>query len=224
MLLAAGRGERMGALTHSQPKPLLEVGGERLIERQLRLLAAAGINEIVINLSYRGAAIRDLLGGRTPWNQRITYSEEGEPPLETGGGVIAALPLLGTEPFLLLNSDIYTDFDLGALIRMRRANTLVLVPNPAHHPSGDFGLSAAGLVTREPPLSTFSGISVLCPSLFARFPPGRQPLRPVLDAAIDRGELQGVLFEGYWEDVGTPERLAAARDHGRLTRQHPSRS
>jgi MurNAc alpha-1-phosphate uridylyltransferase len=215
MLLAAGRGERMGALTQSQPKPLLDVGGERLIERQLRLLATAGIDEIVINLSYHGAAIRELLGERTRWRQRVTYSEEGEPPLETGGGVIAALPLLGSEPFLLVNSDVYTDFDFGTLIRRRTVGTLVLVPNPAHHPRGDFGLGDAGLVTRELPLATYSGISVLSPSLFAGFAPGRQALRPVLDAAIDRGELEGILFEGYWMDVGTPERLAAVRERSR---------
>ena len=98
MLLAAGRGVRMGELTEAQPKPLLDVGGERLIERQLRRLASAGVTEIVVNLSYRGAAIRELIGARTAWKQRVVYSDEGEPPLETGGGILAALPLLGDAP------------------------------------------------------------------------------------------------------------------------------
>lgn len=211
MLLAAGRGLRMGALTDTRPKPLLEIGGEPLIERQLRLLASAGITEVVINLSYRGAAIRECVGEQTRWGQRVAYSEEGEPPLETGGGIIAALPLLGPDPFLLVNSDIYTDFDFAALVGEGAGNVLVLVPNPPHHPEGDFGLDASGRVTRKGPLLTFAGISVLSPTLFAAFSPGRQPLRPVLDTAIDRRDLAGVRFDGVWHDVGTPERLAEAR-------------
>lgn len=211
MLLAAGRGERMGELTRLQPKPLLDVGGERLIERQLRLLAEAGVSDVVVNLSYRGEAIREIVGGRTAWGQRVTFSDEGEPPLETGGGIVAALPLLGDDPFIVANADLYTDFDYSVLARARRDNLLVLVPNPAHNPSGDFGLAASGLVTRRAPLLTFAGISVLSPALFAGVAPGRRPLRPLLDAAIDRGVLGGLLFEGLWTDVGTPQRLAAAR-------------
>lgn len=215
MLLAAGRGERMGALTQLQPKPLLDVGGERLIERQLRMLADAGVTEIVINLSYHGAVIREHVGARTRWGQRVTYSEEGEPPLETGGGIIAALPLLGRDPFFVVNSDIYTDFDFAQLRHARGDSLLVLVPNPAHHTQGDFGLDESGLVTREAPLFTFSGMSLLNPALFDGFGRGRQPLRPILEASIDRGELRGLLFEGLWADVGTPERLVAVRSLAR---------
>lgn len=211
MLLAAGRGQRMGALTDSQPKPLLDVGGERLIERQLRMLADAGVVEVVINLSYHGAAIRAHVGERTRWGQRISYSDEGEPPLETGGGIIAALPLLGPDPFVVVNSDLYTDFDFAELGTAHRSSLLVLVPNPAHHPQGDFGLDGSGRVTRAAPLLTFSGISLLSPALFDGFGRGRQPLRPILEAAIDRGELHGLFFDGVWQDVGTPERLAAVR-------------
>lgn len=211
MLLAAGRGERMGELTRSLPKPLLEVGGEALIERQLRLLAAAGVAEIVINVSYQADAIRERVGERTRWGQQVIFSAEGEPPLETGGGIIAALPLLGDAPFLVVNADIFTDFDYALLCRSRHDNVLVLVPNPLHHAQGDFGLDASGRVTREGPLMTFAGISRLSAALFAGLAPARQPLRPILEAAISRAELTGVIFEGIWEDVGTPERLAAAR-------------
>lgn len=211
MLLSAGRGERMRELTRVLPKPLLEVGGESLIERQLRLLASAGIREIIVNLSYLGSAIRERIGAITPWAQEIIYSEEGEPPLETAGGVVAALPLLGDEPFLLVNADIYTSFDYGELVRAGVANRLVLVPNPAHHPHGDFGLDRSGLVTLTEPRLTFAGISVLSPMLFADLAPGRRPLRPLLEAAIARRELTGVRFDGIWEDVGTPERLESIR-------------
>jgi len=211
MLLAAGRGERMGELTQSLPKPLLEVGGERLIERQLRLLARAGVTEIVINLSYRGAEIRELVGDLTPWGQRVVYSEEGEPPLETGGGIVAALPLLGQAPFIVVNADVYTNFDYSALLGADTDNVLVLVPNPEHHPHGDFGLDRSGVVIRREPLLTYSGISLLSPAIFAGIAPGHQRLRPILEAAIEQRALAGLYFGGVWEDVGTPERLDAVR-------------
>ena len=210
MLLAAGRGERMGALTATTPKPLLDIGGERLIERQLRLLARAGVDDVVINLSYRGAAIRDCVGEHTPWGQRVRYSDEGEPPLETGGGIIAALPLLGPAPFLLVNADVFTELDFTVLNGFGDTSVLVLVPNPEHH-TGDFGLADDGRVTRAPPLLTYAGIARLSPMLFAVREPGRQPLRPILEAAIDRAALAGYRYDGIWEDVGTPERLARAR-------------
>ena len=211
MLLAAGRGERMGDLTHGEPKPLLDVGGERLIERQLRLLANAGFDEIVINLSYRGGAIRRCLGTSSRWGQSIIYSDEGEPALETGGGIIAALSLLGDTPFAVVNADIFTDFDYAELRRTRAEALLVLVPNPAHHPEGDFGLSSSGEVTLEPPLMTFSGISLLSAELFRGFEPGRRRLRPILETAIAQRRVRGVCYEGVWHDIGTPERLDEAR-------------
>ncbi len=210
MILAAGRGERMGALTATQPKPLLTIGGRPLIEHHVVRLAASGIDEIVINLSYRGTQIRSYLGDGSRFGVSIAYSEEGEPPLETAGGIVRALPLLGSEPFLLVNSDVFTSFDFAELIA-RPQPTLVLVPNPAHHARGDFGLDAAGFVTAEPPLSTYAGIAVFDPGAFAGLVPGRRPLKPLLDAAIARRELLGVSFEGLWLDVGTPERLEEAR-------------
>ncbi len=210
MLLAAGRGERMGVLTAERPKPLLTIGGVPLIERHLARLAASGVHEIVINLSYRGAQIREALGDGARFGVAIAYSDEGEPPLETGGGIVEALPLLGRAPFLLVNSDIYTDFDPLAL-PPAAAHTLVLVPNPPHNARGDFGLDAAGRLTAAPPLYTYAGIAALDPELFAGLARGRRPLKPVLDAAIARGVVRGLLYDGPWLDVGTPERLAAAR-------------
>lgn len=211
MLLAAGRGERMGALTAERPKPLLAIGGVPLIERHLARLAASGVRDVVINLSYRGAQIRDALGDGARFGVAIAYSDEGEPPLETAGGIVAALPLLGPAPFLLVNADVYTDFDPAALLRAGARNTLVLVPNPAHNARGDFGVDAAGRVTPTPPLHTYAGIAALDPELFAGLSRGRRPLKPVLDAAIARGALRGLIHHGVWLDVGTPERLAAAR-------------
>src|SRR5262245_52903463 len=154
MLLAAGRGERMGTLTATQPKPLLTIGDRALIEHHIVRLAASGIDELVINLSYRGSEIRKRLGDGSRFGVSIEYSEEGEPPLETGGGIVHALPLLGGEPFLLVNSDVYTDFDFRVLIEGPRMPTLVLVPNPPHNLRGDFGLDD-GFVSASPPLSTY---------------------------------------------------------------------
>jgi MurNAc alpha-1-phosphate uridylyltransferase len=211
MILAAGRGERMGALTAAQPKPLLTVGERSLIEHHVVRLAASGIVELVINLSYRGAAIREHLGDGSRYGVSIAYSEEGEPPLETAGGIVHALPLLGSEPFLLVNSDVYTDFDFRILTERPRVPALVLVPNPPHHARGDFGLDAAGMVSATPPLSTYAGIAVFDPRGFAGLAAGRRPLKPWLDAAIARRELVGLRFTGRWLDVGTPERLAEAR-------------
>jgi MurNAc alpha-1-phosphate uridylyltransferase len=211
MILAAGRGERMGPLTALRPKPLLEIGGVSLIERHVARLAECDVDEIVINLSYRGTQIRERLGDGSRWGVAIAYSEEGEPPLETAGGIVHALPLLGTEPFLLVNSDVFTDFDCRLLMRTPRRQSIVLVPNPAHHTRGDFGLDDSGRVRAEPPLLTYAGIGMLDPLPFADLLPGRRPLKPLLDAALARRELHGFRFEGLWIDVGTPERLEEAR-------------
>jgi MurNAc alpha-1-phosphate uridylyltransferase len=211
MLLAAGRGERMGALTATQPKPLLTIGDRALIEHHVARLAASGIDKLVINLSYRGADIRKRLGDGRRYGVSIAYSDEGEPPLETGGGIVQALPLLGREPFLLVNSDIYTDFDFRVLVEGPHVPTLVLVPTPLHNARGDFGLDAGGFVSASPPLSTYAGIAIFHPKLFLELPPGRRPLKPLLDAAIARRELRGHAYSGMWLDVGTPERLEEAR-------------
>ena len=233
MLLAAGRGVRMGPLTADLPKPLLSLGPETLVERHLRRLAAAGFGEIVINLSYMGERISSAIGDKTPWGQTVAYSEEGEPPLETAGGIVQALPLLGDGPFIAVSTDVVTDYDFRALraaaAELERTSQasgyLVLVPNPPHHPRGDFGLTPEGRL-RSPqaglqapggrpgivaPRHTFSGIAVLHPALFRGLAPGVRPLRDVLRPAVRRGALRGELFEGLWRDVGTPERLAGAR-------------
>ena len=201
----------MGALTALCPKPLLDIGGVPLIEHHVARLAASGIDEIVINLSYRGTQIREHLGEGGRFGISILYSEEGEPPLETAGGIVHALPLLGDEPFVLVNSDVFTAFDYRALVAGPREPTLVLVPNPTHHARGDFGIDASGRVSAEPPLYTYAGVAVFAPQSFAALAPGRRPLKPWLDAAIARRELRGTLFSGLWIDVGTPERLEAAR-------------
>jgi MurNAc alpha-1-phosphate uridylyltransferase len=217
MILAAGRGERMGALTAEQPKPLLTIAGVPLIEHHVARLAASGIADIVINLSYRGTQIRAHLGDGRRLGVRIAYSEEGEPPLETAGGIVQALPLLGSGPFILVNSDIYTEFDFATLVAGPRDPALVLVPNPAHNTRGDFGVDAAGRVSAGSPLLTYAGIAVFTPQSFAGLAPGRRPLKPWLDAAVARRELRAVQYEGLWFDVGTPERLEEAR--GRALRR-----
>jgi MurNAc alpha-1-phosphate uridylyltransferase len=213
MVLAAGRGERMGALTRELPKPLLAIGATTLIERQLERLAAAGFREVVINLSYRGVQIRERLGSGRALGLTIRYSNEGEPPLETGGGIIRALPLLGGEPFLVVNADVVSDFEFASLRSIAPISTLVLVPNPDHNSRGDFGIDDAGNACHEPPLLTYAGIAVLDPALFAGFAAGRQALKPVLDAAITLKALRALRYDGFWIDVGTPERLDTAGRH-----------
>lgn len=197
----------MGALTTDRPKPLLEVGAEALIERHLRRLAESGTTEVVINLSYRGGQIRKRLGDGSRWKLNIEYSEEGEPPLETGGGVIRALPILGAEPFLLINADVLTDFDFSSLELGEARGALVLVPKPEWRSQGDFGLDSRSMVTPTPPSYVFAGISMLHPALFEPYEPGRRALKPILDAAIERRSLRGEIHSGLWNDVGTPDRL-----------------
>lgn len=212
MILAAGRGERMGDLTSTTPKPLLRVGGEALIERQLRALHAVGIVDAVINLSYLGEQIRNLVGDGSSYGLRVSYSQEPPEPLEAAGGIVQALPLLGDEPFLLTNADVVSDFELARLIRepLEGLGTLVLVPNPSHNPGGDFGLAGGGRLTPGPPRLTYAGVARFAPELFAGLAPGRRALKPVLDRGIKAGQLCGVRHDGFWLDVGTPERLAMA--------------
>jgi MurNAc alpha-1-phosphate uridylyltransferase len=223
MILAAGRGERMRPLTATLPKPMLEVGGHRLIAYHLASLARLGVGEVVINLSWHGERIREALGDGAGHGVSIRYSEEGPEPLGTGGGIVAALPLLGAEPFLLLNGDVWTDFELGRLrVPAGSLAHLVLVDNPAHHPDGDYGLEPGGLARAGGDRLTYSGISQLDPSLFADQGPGFLPLKPILDAALAQGRLTGQLHAGGWCDVGTPTRLAALDAELRLGRaRHP---
>ncbi|HXC60985.1 MAG TPA: nucleotidyltransferase family protein [Steroidobacteraceae bacterium] len=209
MLLAAGRGERMRPLTDHTPKPLLEVAGRPLIAWHLRRLAQAGIRDVVINLSWLGEMIATALGDGAAHGVRIQYSREPWPALETGGGIRQALPLLGDDPFLLVNGDVYTDVDFEALqLRPGDLAQLVLVPNPDHHPRGDFWLEDARIAEAGAQRLTYSGVALLRPELLLEAEPGRFPLLPWLLKAQVAGRLGGQRHDGLWIDVGTPERLA----------------
>ena len=211
MLLAAGRGERMRPLTDTTPKPLLPVGGRPLIAWHLAALARAGVREVVINTAWLGGQIQQALGAGAAFGVHIRYSPEPWPALETGGGIFQALPLLGDGPFLVVNGDTWTDFDLGSLRDLDAGSDarLVLVPNPPQHPRGDFVLQAGRIVAEEGPRLTYSGIGLYRPALFAGCQPGCFPLLPLLQRAIAAGRLGGQLHAGQWHDIGTPERLAA---------------
>ncbi len=209
MILAAGRGERMRPLTDRAPKPLLKLGSQTLIERHLQALARAGVHEVVINVSWLGHMIRDLLGDGSRWSLRIHYSDEGPVALETGGGIFKALPLLGPAPFIVINGDVLSDYPLARLSLPAQANGhLVLVPNPPHHPRGDFGLENGRVLTTGLSTLTFSGLAMYRTEFFDGCTPGRFPLLPLLRRAIDAGTLSGERYEGEWSDVGTPQRLA----------------
>lgn len=210
MVLAAGRGERMRPLTDRVPKPLLPVGGQPLVAWQLQVLARAGCRDIVMNCAWQAEALQAALGDGSRWGVSIRYSPEPWPALETGGGVFQALPLLGPEPFLLVNGDVYCEWSPAALsLAPGQLAQLLLVPNPPHHPQGDFGL-ADGLVRPDATQRyTYSGIAMLHPALFAGCRPGRFPLAPLLIEAARQDKVGGLLHDGIWLDVGTPERLYA---------------
>ena len=210
MLLAAGRGERMRPITDSTPKPLVQVGGRPLIAWHLAALARAGIREVVINLSWLGAQVRATLGDGRDYGVLITYSDEGPVPLETGGGIFRAVPLLGPGPFLVVNADIWTDIDFAAVALEEQAHArLLLIPNPPHHPRGDFGLEGDLVVSRDTDRYTYSGVGVYRPEFFGGCTPGRFPLLPLLNRAIAAGLVRGQVHRGEWCDVGTVERLAS---------------
>lgn len=213
MILAAGRGERLRPLTDRLPKPLIRVGGKPLIRHHLERLAAAGIEEVVINLGWLGEQIRALLGSGSALDLSIQYSEEPPGALETAGGIVQALPLLGSEPFLVVSADIYTAYPFERLLERSHSEPahLVLVDNPPHHPRGDFKLEKGRVVAGTSHRLTFSGIARFDPALFADLSPGRRPLRPVLEAAIAEGQVSGERYSGPWADIGTPERLAEAQ-------------
>ncbi len=223
MILAAGRGERMRPLSDHMPKPLLEVGGYRLIEYHLAAFLKAGIREVVINLSWLGDRMREALGDGARYGLSIAYSAEGPTPLGTGGGLHRALPLLGADPFLLVNGDVWIDLPFEDLRRPAGSLAhLVLVANPPHHPRGDFGLEVGGRVLPEPTPLTYAGLAVLDPRLFDGCEAGTFPLKPLLDRALAAGRLSGQRHTGAWSDVGTPERLAALDAELRLGQaRHP---
>jgi MurNAc alpha-1-phosphate uridylyltransferase len=208
MLLAAGRGERMRPVTDSLPKPLVQVGGRALIAWHLAALARAGIREVVINTSWLGEQLRAALGDGREFGVRITWSDEGPVPLETGGGIFRALPWLGPEAFLVVNADIWTDADFGSLsLEPGSEAHLLLIPNPPHHPRGDFGLDGDEVVNRDADRFTYSGVGIYRPEFFAGCMPGRFPLLPLLNRAIAARRVRGQLYQGQWCDVGTVERL-----------------
>ena len=210
MILAAGRGDRMRPLTDATPKPLLRIGGQMLLERQVHALAKAGIRQLVINHAHLGEQIVKALGDGSAYGVEIAYSPEPETALETGGGIFNALPLLGTEPFLVVNADIWTDYPFAGLpAGIDGLAHLAMVANPAHHPGGDFSLSGGQLAQRGPAMLTFGGIGVYRPELFAGCTPGAFPLAPLLRTAMDAGQVSGEQYTGRWFDVGTPERLDA---------------
>jgi MurNAc alpha-1-phosphate uridylyltransferase len=212
MVLAAGRGERMRPITDKIPKPLVPVAGKPLIVYHLEALARAGVREIVINLAYRGSQIREALGDGSRHGVRIEYSDEGAEPIETGGGIFKALPLLGPAPFLVVNGDVWTDFDFSALPALDAGAhaRLVMVPNPAQLTRGDFGLEGDLIVERDHDRFTYSGIGIYSSDFFAGCEPGKFPLLPLLKRAIAARRLRGQIYRGTWSDIGTPERLAAA--------------
>jgi N-acetyl-alpha-D-muramate 1-phosphate uridylyltransferase len=211
MILAAGRGERMRPLTLTRPKPLLEVGGRALIEHHLVGLATAGYRSIVINLSWLGAQIREYVGDGVAFGVAVEYSEEGPEPLETGGGILRALPLLGPDPFLVVNGDVWTDYSYARLRGRLAAGDLahvVLVPNPDHHPDGDFVMADGRMVETGGKRLTFSGVGIYRPELFAGCE-GIFRLAPLLRAAARGGRVSAEQYDGAWHDIGTPERLDA---------------
>ena len=214
MILAAGRGERMRPLTDRLPKPLLSVGGQPLIVWHLRRLAAAGIRDVVINHAWLGHEIEQALGDGSTYGVQIRYSAETS-ALETAGGIVQALPLLGDEPFLVVNGDVWCDWDPAAAAGLARTLPeggawLLLADNPPQHPAGDFRLDADGSVHAQgEPRLTFAGIGVYHPSLFADVPrDAAAPLAPLLRQAMARGLVRGARHQGKWTDVGTPQRLA----------------
>ena len=208
MILAAGRGERMRPLTDETPKPLLKAGGHRLIEYHLQALARAGITEIVINHAHLGRQIETALGDGDRYGVRIRYSAEGDTGLETGGGIVRALPLLGDEMFMTVNADIWTDFPFASLDRPLHGDAhLVMVDTPAYKETGDFSLHDGMLHERNGDSLTFSGIALYRPQFFADCRPGCFSVTPLLRQAMRRNRVSGEHYRGQWMDIGTPERL-----------------
>ncbi|HVE45107.1 MAG TPA: nucleotidyltransferase family protein [Gammaproteobacteria bacterium] len=206
MILAAGRGQRMGAFTTDTPKPLLKVAGRCLIEYVIDAIKRAHIDEIVINISYKAEQIKAALGDGARYGVSICYSEEPT-ALETGGGIVQALPLLGDQPFLVCSGDIISDYPLAALPKEPVGlGHLVMVDNPAYRACGDFSLENGYLRIGKPTL-TFANISVWKPAFFQDISPGRFPLSQLLLPAIRAGELTGEYYQGQWSNVGTPDDL-----------------
>jgi len=217
MILAAGRGERLRPLTDTTPKPLIEVGGQTLIERHLQKLALAGFREVVINLDHLGDLIREALGDGSTWGLNIQYSQEPKGALDTGGGIFKALPLLGDSPFAVINGDVYCDYPLARLRAIKCSHAhLILVPNPDHNPAGDFVLQGGYIkqatASADEHSNTFSGISVYHPRFFDSAQEGRFSVVPLLFEAAKIQRLTGEIYRGNWHDIGSMERLEKLRD------------
>lgn len=212
MILAAGRGSRMKALTNKIPKPLLKIGNRYLIEYAIHALSKAGIHEIVINISYHGDQIKSVLGNGKNYNVSIEYSEEIE-PLETGGGILKALSLLGNDPFIVLSADIISNYPLEHLpTKLSRLAHLILVDNPVYRPHGDFCLNQSQVYYGhgEAPTFTYANIGIYKPELFNGATFGKFPLIDILKPAIFRNEITGDHFKGVWHNIGTKEDLILA--------------
>lgn len=217
LILAAGRGERLRPLTDHTPKPLLEAGGLPLIEHIINALARAGFHDLVVNLAHLGEKIQNRLGDGSQLGVTIAYSHEGDEALETGGGIFRALPLLGEEPFLVVNGDLATDYPFERLHNQPQGLAhLVLVNNPSHHPQGDFALDGEQVLATGEPRHTFSGIGVYRPELFADQHPGKFPLAPLLRQAMAQAQVSGEFYPGFWMDIGTIERLQEFDERLRL--------
>lgn len=207
MILAAGRGIRMGALTDKTPKPLLKANGKYLIEYSIESLVAAGVREIVINICYFADQIKQALGDGSRYGAVFYYSEEKE-ALETGGGIFQALPLLGDQPFIVLSSDVITDFPLQQLpSEPLQLAHLVLVDNPSFHPRGDFSLNQAKIYYEDINPFTFANIGIYRPELFAHCKPGRFRLGDLFQQAVKNLQVTGEHYRGVWHNIGTPEDL-----------------
>lgn len=214
MILAAGRGERLRPLTDKTPKPLIQAGPKRLIEYLIENLVAAGFDDLIINYAHLGDQFPATLGDGSRYQARIQYSPEIEGGLETAGGIIQALPLLGDEPFLVVNGDIWTDFDFKSLRQFRLAADklchLIMVNNPPHNPAGDFAVSGDGNLDFEGTEKwTFSGIAIYDPALFKGLSSEKRPLKPLFEQAIQQQQATAEVYAGEWSDIGTIERLQA---------------
>lgn len=212
MILAAGRGERLRPITDDIPKALVEVGGKSLLEYHLERVSAAGIETVIINLGWHGERIVERVGSGARYGLEVLYSDEGDNVLETGGGIHKALPLLGDEPFLVINADIHTDMPVPDMrLSGNHLGHLVLVPTPEYSHHGDFDL-VDGLIRRsDRPRLTFAGFAIYRPEFFADCAGGRFSVVPLMYRVADTGRLSGSVYAGGWADVGTPERLAALR-------------
>ena len=213
MILAAGRGERLRPLTDELPKPLVEMAGKALIEYHLEALSGAGFREVVINQGHLGDLLPKALGDGRRWGVNIHWSDEQPEALETGGGIFKALPLLGSAPFLVINGDLWTDYPFARLraVKCDWAH-LIMVPNPSHNPGGDFALSGARIHETGDRKLTFSGMAVYNPRLFDGCHPGKFSVVPLVRSAMENHLVTGEEFQGGWNDIGTLERLGAARE------------